>query len=67
MLREAIDRLNKMIFGDGKLPKRPKLFAPEEPTRHWGSKKNQNKRWHKLKLRAAQKRAKQSRKRNRRK
>lgn len=63
MLRELVE----MIFGKkGEVPKSPKLFAREAPTKHWGSKKNQNKRRHKLKLRAAQKRAKQSRKRNRR-
>lgn len=59
MLREALANL----FSKARLNDASKARY----TQHPGSKKNQNKRRHKLKLRAAQKRAKQSRKRNRRK
>lgn len=54
--------LTDLIFGDGKTPpKNPKLHRPEKPTKHWGSKKPQNKK----KNRAAAKRARMSRKVNR--
>lgn len=58
----SIRDLMDMIFGKkGEPPKNPKLFARENPTKHWGSKRRR----HDKKIRAAQKRAKASRKRNR--
>lgn len=54
--------LTDLIFGDGtSVPKRPKLYRSENPTKHWGSKKRVNKK----KNRAADKRARMSRKVNR--
>jgi hypothetical protein len=58
----SIRDLMDMIFGHkGELPKNPKLFSRDKPTKHWGSKRRR----HDKKIRMAQKRAKASRKRNR--
>ena len=54
--------LMQMIFGDGTIPKNPKLYRDTGPSKHWGSKRRR----HDKKIRAAQKRARASRKRNRR-
>jgi hypothetical protein len=54
--------LKEWIFGTGVLPKNPKLHKSDSPTKHPGSKRRR----HDKKIKAAQKRAKQSRKRNRR-
>jgi hypothetical protein len=62
-MRNPLEVLREMIFGDGKtVPKNPKLYRQEKPSKHWGSKKRR----HEKKIRAAQKRARASRKRNRR-
>lgn len=55
--------LMHMIFGDGlTVPKNPKLYQETGPSKHSGSKRRR----HDKKIRAAQKRARESRKRNQR-
>jgi len=57
-----LKHLIEMIFGKkGEIPKHPKMFAREAPSKHWGSKRKFNKK----RARRKDKRAKASRKRNR--
>lgn len=58
----GLKSLMDMIFGTGlEVPKNPKLYKREQPTKHWGSKK----RFNKAKARQKNRRARASRKRNR--
>jgi len=58
----SIRDLIHMIFGRaGEVPKNPKLFRQEKPSKHWGSKKKFNR----TKARLKDKKTKASRKRNR--
>lgn len=57
-----LENLKKLIFGDGMhIPKNPKLYRQEKPSKHWGSKKKFNRK----KARAKDKVARASRKANR--